>query len=75
MVGWRDLLTDVGARWMEEHELDLGISPRALATLVANAFQGAEAEILAGVSEAEAPHLEALEACAELIEWAERQRG
>jgi AcrR family transcriptional regulator len=75
MVGWRDLLTDVGAGWMEEHELDLGISPRALATLVANAFQGAEAEILAGVSEADAPHLEALEACAELIEWAERQRG
>ena len=73
MVGWRDLLTDVAARWMEEDELDLGISPRALATLVANAFQGAEAEILAGVGEAEAPHLEALEACAELIEWAEKQ--
>ena len=42
-------------------------------TLVANASQGAEAAILAGVPEDEAPHLEALESVAELIEWAERR--
>ena len=44
------------------------MSPAAIATLVANAFQGAEVEILAGVSEREAPHFEALEAVAVLIE-------
>jgi hypothetical protein len=49
------------------------LPPRALATLVANAFQGAEVEMLAGVSEEQAPHLEALEACADLIEWFERR--
>jgi AcrR family transcriptional regulator len=71
MAGWRELLTKVAAEWAAELELELPISPRALATLVANAFQGAEIEILAGVSEDEAPHLEALEGCVALIEWAE----
>jgi hypothetical protein len=71
MAGWRELLTNVAAEWAAERELELPISPRALATLVANVFQGAEIEILAGVSEDEAPHLEALEGCVALIEWAE----
>ncbi len=71
MAGWRDLLTGVARSWSAEQGLELPISPRALATLVANAFQGAEAEMLAGVSEVDAPHLEALESCAVLIEWAE----
>ena len=72
MADWRTLLEEVAERWAGEHELELPLRPRALATLVANAFQGAEIEILAGVSEKEAPHLEALEACADLIEWFER---
>jgi len=73
MAGWRTLLEEVAERWAAEHELELPLRPRALATLVANAFQGAEIEILAGVSEEEAPHLEALDACADLIEWFERR--
>jgi AcrR family transcriptional regulator len=73
MADWRTLLEEVADRWAAEHELELPLRPRALATLVANAFQGAEIEILAGVSEKEAPHLEALEACADLIEWFERR--
>jgi AcrR family transcriptional regulator len=73
MAVWRTLLVEVAERWAGEHELELPLRPRALATLVANAFQGAEIEILAGVSEKEAPHLEALEACADLIEWFERR--
>jgi AcrR family transcriptional regulator len=72
MAGWRSMLEQVAESWAAEHELDLPLAPKALATLVANAFQGAEVEILAGVSEQEAPHLEALEACAGLIEWFER---
>jgi AcrR family transcriptional regulator len=72
MAGWRELLESVADRWATERGLQLPLSPRALATLVANAFQGAEVEILAGVSEQQAPHIEALEACADLIEWFER---
>ena len=73
MAGWRNLLVEVTERWADERGLELPLPARALATLVANAFQGAEVEILAGVSEEEAPHLEALEACADLIEWFERR--
>jgi AcrR family transcriptional regulator len=72
MAGWRALLEDVARHWAAERGLELPLAPLALATLVANAFQGAEVEILAGVSEQEAPHIEALEACADLIEWFER---
>lgn len=68
----RRLLEDVFAAWIEHQEVELPLSPRALAALAVNVFQGAEVEILAGVSEEEAPHLEALEACAVLIERAER---
>ncbi len=71
--GWRDLLTAVASEWLDQLDLELPVSARALATLAANAFQGAEAEILAGVGEQEAPHLEALEAVAALIEWVERR--
>ena len=70
MAGWRDLLEGVAEGWAAERGLELPIPARALATLVANAFQGAEVEILAGVSEAEAPHLQAL---ADLIEWFEQR--
>lgn len=74
MAGWRTLLEDVAARWAAEAGIDLPIPPRAVATLVVNVFQGAEVEVLAGVGEEEAPHLEALEACAELIERLENAR-
>jgi AcrR family transcriptional regulator len=73
--GWRSLLTNVASEWLDEHEIALPISPRALATLVANAFQGAETEILAGFGEDVAPHLEGLESIAGVIEWAERRSG
>jgi AcrR family transcriptional regulator len=73
MAGWRTLLERVAEQWAAERGLELPLPPRALATIVANVFQGAEVEILAGVSEREAPHLEALEGCADLIEWFERR--
>jgi AcrR family transcriptional regulator len=74
MAGWRALLEGVAERWAAERELELPLPPLALATLVANVFQGAEVEILAGVSEQDAPHFEALESCAALIEWFETTR-
>lgn len=73
IAGWRDLLTQVAAQWAEQNGVDPPIPPRAIATLVGDAFLGAEAEILAGVDEREAPHLEALESIAKVIEWAERR--
>jgi AcrR family transcriptional regulator len=72
MAGWRDLLTKVVAEWAAAADVELPMSPRALATLVANAFQGAEVELLAGVGEDEAPHFEALEVLAVLIESLEQ---
>jgi AcrR family transcriptional regulator len=73
IAGWRELLTRAAEKWAAALELELPLPPQALATLVAAAFLGAETEMLAGVSEQEAPHLEALERCAELIEWIERR--
>jgi AcrR family transcriptional regulator len=67
-AGWRRLMAELFEEWSREVELELPISATAVATLVANLFQGLEVEILAGVSEAEAPHLEVLEAVAQLIE-------
>lgn len=65
--GWRQLIEARLERWQDEAQVELPMSPRALTTLIANLFEGAETEILAGVPENEAPHLEALEACAHLI--------
>ena len=67
-AGWRRLMAEVFEEWSREVGLELPISATAVATLVANLFQGLEVEILAGVSEDEAPHLEVLEAVAQLIE-------
>jgi AcrR family transcriptional regulator len=65
--GWRELIEARLERLRTERAIELPMPPRALATLIGNLFEGAETEILAGVPEDEAPHLEALEACAELI--------
>lgn len=67
--GWRDLI-EARLERLAAEGTELPMRPRALATLVGNLFEGAETEILAGVPEDEAPHLEALEACAALIERA-----
>ena len=71
--GWRELIESRLHRLQAEHDVELPMRPRALATLIGNLFEGAETEILAGVPEDESPHLEALEACAALIARAEQQ--
>ena len=70
-AGWRELLESVFADWAAELRLEPPLSPRLLASLVANVFQGIEIELLAGVTEDEAPHREALEQIGALIEQAE----
>jgi AcrR family transcriptional regulator len=70
--GWRALIQERLERLQRERDVQLPMNPRALTTLIGNLFEGAETEILAGVTEEETPHLEALEACAELIARAER---
>jgi AcrR family transcriptional regulator len=69
---WRELIEARLERLEAERGAELPMRPRVLATLIGNLFEGAEVEILAGVTEDETPHLEALEACAALIAWAER---
>jgi len=69
--GWRELIEARLERLQTERGIELPMRPRALAALIGSLFEGAETEILAGVSEDEAPHLEALEACAALIARAE----
>lgn len=71
--GWREPIEARLERFQAERDVELPMRPRALATLIGNLFEGAEAEILAGVPEDEAPHLEALEACATLIGHVERR--
>ncbi|HKB51051.1 MAG TPA: TetR/AcrR family transcriptional regulator [Solirubrobacterales bacterium] len=70
--GWRELIEARLERLQAERGVELPMRPRALAALICNLFEGAEVEILAGVPEDEAPHFEALEACAALIAHAER---
>lgn len=74
MGGWRDLLESVFEAWASELDVELPLSPRVLASLVANVFQGIEIELLAGVTEEEAPHREALEGLGRLIAQAEAGR-
>lgn len=69
---WRELIEARLERLEAERGVELPMRPRALATLIGNLFEGAETEILVGVPEDEAPHLEALEACAALIARTER---
>jgi AcrR family transcriptional regulator len=69
--GWRELIEARIERLQTERGVELPMPPRALAALICNLFEGTETEILAGVPEGEAPHLEALEACAALIARAE----
>jgi AcrR family transcriptional regulator len=71
MTGWRSLLESVYASWADEIGLELPLSPRAVATLMSNLFEGIEIELLAGVPDEDAPHREVLDAIGVLIERAE----
>ena len=71
MGRWRRLLESVFASWAAELEIELPLSPRALATLVSNLFEGIEIELLVRVPAQDAPHAEVLEAIGALIERAE----
>lgn len=72
LFSWIELLEDVTAQWAEQGNVDLPISPRIVATLVAQLFLGAEAQILGGMPESLVPNFAALEAVAELIAALER---
>jgi AcrR family transcriptional regulator len=73
MKGWRDLVASVFSDWAAEHEIELPAPPAVLASLVANVFEGIEIELLAGVSDRDAPHREALDWIGSLIEQAEEE--
>ncbi|MGH2939205.1 MAG: TetR family transcriptional regulator C-terminal domain-containing protein, partial [Solirubrobacterales bacterium] len=69
---WRELI-EARLERLQADGVELPMRPRALAALIGSLFEGAEVEILAGVSEKETPHIEALAACAALIASAERR--
>ncbi len=75
MAGWRTLLESVAEEWVGTLETEPPLSPKGLATLVANVFQGIEVELLAGVSEQEAHHREVLDALGAVIERWEHPRA
>jgi len=66
--GWRELIEEVFTAWVDEVGVELPITPRVMATLVANVFYGIEVDLLAGL---EAPHREVLDTIGALIERAE----
>jgi AcrR family transcriptional regulator len=68
MSRWRQLLESVAADWVQTIDVDPPLSPRGLATMVTNVFQGIEVELLAGVSDQEAAHREVLGALGDMIE-------
>lgn len=72
VFGWIDLLEDVAARWAAAQAVELPVTPRVVATLVAQMFLGAEAQILGGMTEREVPNFAALEAVAPFISALER---
>jgi AcrR family transcriptional regulator len=73
VLGWIDLLDRVAAEWASERGVDLPVSSRVVAALVAQLFLGAEVQILGGLTERQVPNFEALELCARLIEAAEHR--
>jgi AcrR family transcriptional regulator len=72
MAGWRTLLESVAAGWVATLDVAPPLSPKGLATLVTNIFQGIEIELLAGVSHEEAAHREVLDALGDVISLWER---
>jgi AcrR family transcriptional regulator len=71
MGGWRDLLTVVFDEWSAGLPQPPPLPARVIAQLVTNVFQGVEIELLAGVTEDEAPHRAVLDSLGRLIEEAE----
>jgi len=74
LKGWRSLLASVFESWAAELGIELPLRPKALASLLANLFEGMEVELLAGVPEEDAPHREVLGAIGHLIAQAEARR-
>jgi AcrR family transcriptional regulator len=72
MAGWRTLLESVATAWLATVDVEPQLSAKGLATLVTNVFQGMEIELLAGVTEEDAPHREVLDALGAVIERWER---
>jgi AcrR family transcriptional regulator len=68
IAGWRELLESVFTDWVADVGLELPITPRVMATLVANVFYGIEVDLLGGL---EGPHREVLDTIGALIERAE----
>lgn len=71
-AGWIDLIEATIERWAAANRVELPVSARTAAELVANVYQGMEVSLLAAGGDT-GPHRTALEAVADLIAAFERR--
>ncbi|MEA2419300.1 MAG: hypothetical protein QOE60_1506 [Thermoleophilaceae bacterium] len=72
---WRDMLEQLLEKAREDGGPPLPLTARQLATLVTCVYEGVEVELLAGTTADEAPHMQALDALADLLEAYELRAG
>jgi AcrR family transcriptional regulator len=65
---WREILTSAATDALAYYQLDLPISPRAIACWITDFWAGMEFEMLLGIGESEGHHQEALDAMKFVLE-------
>src|SRR6266513_272068 len=73
IMEWRRVIEQAVCDALAHYQLDLPISPEALATWIANFWVGMEFEMLLGIPESQAHHQQALDAMQRLLEHFDRQ--
>src|SRR5258708_6361205 len=70
---WRRVIEDPVRDTLTHYQLDLLVSPKALATWIVDFWLGMECEMLLGIPESQAHHQEALDAMQRLLEQFDQQ--
>ncbi len=70
---WRRVIEQAVRDALAHYQLELPVSPEALATWIGDFWVGMEFEMLLGISEKQAHHQEALDALQQLLEYFDRQ--
>ena len=72
-MAWHRILEDAVRDALAHYQLDLPVSPEAIATWIVDFWFGMEFEMLLGIPETQAHHQEALDAMQQLLEHFDRQ--
>ena len=72
-MAWHRVLEDAVRDALAHYQLDLPVSPEAIATWIVDFWFGMEFEMLLGIPETQAHHQEALDAMQQLLEHFDRQ--